>query len=123
MNKFPKENIFKAPENYFENLPDTILNRRKQQIKRYYISGIAAAAVLLIGFLMLAIDFTTMEEVDLQAEINEDIEYYIVTGIWDDEEILLLADHPNDILDLIAEEEWSHQVWDEEELYHNEIWY
>ncbi|MBD3630934.1 hypothetical protein [Cyclobacterium sp.] len=123
MNKFPKENIFKAPENYFENLPDIILNKRKQRIKHYYISGIAAAAVLLIGFMILAIDFTAMEEVDLQTQINDDVEYYITTGVWDDEEVLLLAEHPNDLLDLIAEEEWSNQEWDEVEYYDTEIWY
>ncbi|SHM91325.1 hypothetical protein SAMN04488057_104346 [Cyclobacterium lianum] len=123
MNKFPKENIFKVPEDYFESLPDIILDKRKQRIKNYYISGIAAAAVLLVGFLILAINFSSMEETDLQAEINNDVEYYIATGIWDDEEILLLAEHPNDLLDLIAEEEWSRQEWDEEEFYDNEMWY
>lgn len=124
MSKLPKETVYKVPENYFERLPDKILSKRKQQIRRFYLSGVAAAAVCVLGFFFLMVRSTEIEWVNYQAEINEDVEFYINTGVWDEEDILLLADNPNDLLDAITEEEWKNQLGDEgEELLLNEILY
>lgn len=124
MSKFPKETIHNVPENYFVSLPDKILSKRKQRIKQFYLSGIAAAAICVIGFFFLMVRSTEIEWVNYQAEINEDVEYYISTGVWNEEDVLLLAENPNDLLDAITEEEWNYQLGEEgEELLLNEILY
>jgi hypothetical protein len=123
MEKFPKKNIFKTPENYFEQLPDQILEKRKPRALHYYLSGIAAAAMVVIGFFLFLDNETVSTSVNYQAEINQEVEYYIESGVWNVEDVLLLADNPNELLDDIAAEEWGNQEWVDEGLLDNEIFY
>lgn len=120
---FPKKNIFKAPENYFEQLPDQILEKRKPRALHYYLSGIAAAAMVVIGFFLFLNNESASTSVNYQAEINQEVEYYIESGVWNVEDVLLLADNPNELLEDIAAEEWSNQEWVDEGLLDNEIFY
>tara|TARA_R110002124_G_scaffold57700_4_gene161280 strand:- start:6300 stop:6671 length:372 start_codon:yes stop_codon:yes gene_type:complete len=123
MEKFPKKNIFRTPENYFENLPDQILEKRKPKALQYYLSGMAAAAVVIIGFFLFNTNDTVTSSINYQTELNEEVEYYIESGVWNVEDVLLLADNPNELLDDITEEEWSNQTWIDEGLLENEIFY
>ncbi|EPR69112.1 hypothetical protein [Cyclobacterium qasimii] len=123
MEKFPKKNIFKTPDNYFENLPDQILEKRKPRALQYYLSGMAAAAVVVIGFFLFNGSDTVTSSISYQVELNEEVEYYIESGVWNVEDVLLLADNPNELLDDITEEEWSNQTWVTEGLLENEIFY
>lgn len=123
MEKFPKKNIFKTPENYFENLPDQILEKRKPKALHYYLSGMAAAAVVVIGFFLFNGSETVTSSISYQLELNEEVEYYIESGVWNVEDVLLLAENPNELLDDITEEEWSNQTWVTEGLLENEIFY
>lgn len=123
MEKFPKKNIFKTPENYFENLPDQILEKRKPKALHYYLSGMAAAAVVVIGFFLFNGSETVTSSISYQVELNEEVEYYIESGVWNVEDVLLLAENPNELLDDITEEEWSNQTWVTEGLLENEIFY
>lgn len=123
MEKFSKKNIFKVPENYFEQLPDTILEKRKPSALQYYLSGMAAAAVVVIGFFMFQGNETVISSDNYQVKLNEEVEYYIESGIWNVEDVLSLAENPNELLDDITEEEWSNQTWVDEGLLENEIFY
>ncbi|MBR9777843.1 MAG: hypothetical protein GYB55_23590 [Cytophagales bacterium] len=123
MEKFSKKNIFKAPENYFEQLPDQILQRRKPKALHYYLSGMTAAAVVVIGFFMFHGNETVISSNNYQVELNEEVEYYIEAGVWNVEDVLSLAENPNELLDDITEEEWSNQTWVDEGLLENEIFY
>lgn len=123
MEKFSKKNIFKVPENYFEQLPDQILEKRKPKALHYYLSGMAAAAVVVIGFFMFDGNETVTTSNNYQVELNEEVEYYIESGIWNVEDVLSLAENPNELLDDITEEEWSNQTWVDEGLLENEIFY
>ena len=114
MKNIPKKNIYTVPEGYFENLPQKILSKRKKRQRQIYWSGMAAAAVIVIGFLLLVFQPVAESENQYQAELNEEVEFYINTGIWGDEEILLLADNPNEILDQIMMEEFSSTIWEED---------
>ncbi len=118
MKNIPKENIYKLPEGYFEKLPQKILAKRKRKQRQVYWSGMAAAAVIVIGFLLLVLQPAAEPENQYQVEVNEEVEFYINTGVWGDEEILLLADNPNEILDQIMMEEFSPTIW--EEGFHND---
>lgn len=123
MEKFSKKNIFKVPENYFEQLPDQILEKRKPKVLHYYLSGMAAAAVVVIGFFMFYGNETVTTSNNYQVELNEEVEYYIESGVWNVEDVLSLAENPNELLDDITEEEWSNQTWVDEGLLENEIFY
>jgi major membrane immunogen (membrane-anchored lipoprotein) len=123
MEKFPKKNIFKTPENYFEQLPDQILEKRKPRALHYYLSGIAAAAMIVLGVFLFLNNESVSDTVNYQAEINQEVEYYIESGIWNVEDVLLLADNPNELLDDVAAEEWSSQEWVNEVLLDDEIFY
>jgi hypothetical protein len=123
MEKFSKKNIFKVPENYFEQLPDKILEKKKPKALHYYLSGMAAAAVILIGFFMFKGNETVTTSDNYQVELNEEVEYYIESGVWNVEDVLSLAENPNELLDDITEEEWSNQTWLDEGLLENEIFY
>jgi hypothetical protein len=118
MKNISKKNIYTVPEGYFENLPQKILSKRKKKQGQIYWSGMAAAAVIVIGFLLLVFQPVSEMENQYQAEVNEEVEFYINTGIWGDEEILLMADNPNEILDQIMMEEFSSTIWEED--YSNE---
>ncbi|GAB2999412.1 hypothetical protein GCM10027284_16400 [Cyclobacterium sediminis] len=123
MENFSKRNIFKVPENYFEQLPDQILEKKKPKALHYYLSGMAAAAVVVIGFFMFQGNETITTSNNYQVDLNEEVEYYIESGVWNVEDVLSLADNPNELLDNITEEEWSNQTWVDEGLLENEIFY
>jgi hypothetical protein len=121
MNNIPKKNIFKIPEGYFETLPSRILMAKKRKERRIYLSGMIAAAVVIIGFLVFVFQPIEEQENYYQSNVSEEVEFYINTGIWGDEEILLLAEYPNDILDQITMEEWEAINYDAEEMMNYEI--
>lgn len=118
MKNLSKENIYKVPEGYFEKLPQNILAKRKRKQRQIYWSGMAAAAIIVIGFILLVLQPSAEPENQYQVEVNEEVEFYINTGVWGDEEILLLADNPNEILDQIMMEEFSPTIWEED--FHND---
>ncbi|MEX2513237.1 MAG: hypothetical protein WD398_10050 [Cyclobacteriaceae bacterium] len=123
MNNIPKKNIYKIPEGYFETLSSRILVVKKKKERRIYLSGMIAAAVVIIGFLVFVFQPVEEQENYYQSNVSEEVEFYINTGIWGDEEILLLAEHPNDILDQITMEEWEDMNYDDEEMMNYEILY
>jgi len=122
MNKFPKESIFKTPENYFDSLPDRILRKRKQRIRQWYLTGVAAAVAFLVGFVVVLIPRVESDATNFQMAINEEVDFYITAGTWDEVDVLLLADNPNELLDAITAAEWRSELGEEdEELLLNEI--
>ncbi|SEI91323.1 hypothetical protein SAMN05192553_101819 [Cyclobacterium xiamenense] len=122
MNKFPKESIFKTPENYFDSLPDRILRKRKQRIRQLYLTGVAAAVVFVVGFAFVLVPRVESDATNFQTAINEEVDYYITAGTWDEVDVLLLADNPNELLDAITAAEWRSELGaEDEELLLNEI--
>lgn len=122
MKNIPKQNIFTVPDGYFDKLPRNIHKKRIKKTRQVWISGVAAAVLVLIGFMILFTQPMRQDVDGLQARLYEDVELYINAGVWSDEDILLLADYPNDILEQIIAEEWDYVTWEEEYL-DNEIWY
>lgn len=102
MEKLPKIKEFKAPEGYFETLPDAILSKSKNGSKQIFIKYAAAAVILLsLGIWQLGFNTSSLEDYSL----DEQALLYIESNQWTAEDVLSLADDPNAILDQIIQEE------------------
>ncbi len=122
MNQSQKHNIFKVPEGYFDELPTKVLKKRKNKTRQVWLARVAAAAVLIIGLTFFVGDFGGQSP-DYYGQIEEDMELWISAGYWNEEEMLLLADYPNEILDFIIYEAWAYDEWgDDEMMFDAEIW-
>lgn len=116
MNQLPKLKEFKAPEGYFDQLPDQILAKAKKPKSRSWLNYAAAAAFLIgIGLSWQYGLFYTQEQI-LTAE--EEAMLYIESQVWSTEDILSMTEDPNGLLDLIIQEEMppSEELWAEDEL-------
>ncbi|AFL85840.1 hypothetical protein Belba_3336 [Belliella baltica DSM 15883] len=123
MKNLPKKNIFKVPENYFENLSDQILEKNSsKKSKMIILRNMAAAAVVLLSVALFVFRQEVNPNENIQTSISEDINLYINAGYWGAEEMLYLADDPNLILDQIITEEWGNYNVNELE-YEEDIWY
>ncbi|HLU88272.1 MAG TPA: hypothetical protein VKZ51_00460 [Cyclobacteriaceae bacterium] len=107
MKKIPKHNIYTAPEGYFESLTDRVFRRKKTQQQQRLIVRIAAAAVFIIGMVLFSVRQPGVNEGNFQSLYDQEVELYINSGIWDAEDVLLLAENPDELLDDIIIEEWS----------------
>lgn len=107
MNKIPKHDIYKVPEGYFDALPDRMIRRKKSEAKRASIYRMASAAVLAIGVTLFIIRFSSVTEGTLQAEIDQEVEFYINSGYWEAEDVISFSENPDELLDWIIAEEWS----------------
>lgn len=109
MKNLPDHNVFKTPEGYFENLPTRILEKKKHR-KRISISLVqmtAAAAVVIIGVFFFAIKNDVNIDQSIEANLEQEIDLYISSGLWEAEDILTFSENPDLILDEIIEEEWG----------------
>ncbi|WP_143961643.1 hypothetical protein [Litoribacter populi] len=109
MKNFPKNNIFKTPEGYFDRLPDEILAQRGQKGKQVFLKTlVGVAAALIIGLAVVFNLWQTDEPTyTASAEMDEEIELLINSDFWQAEDILLLSDNPDDILDNLIAMEWE----------------
>jgi hypothetical protein len=104
MEKLPKLQEFKAPEGYFEALPDRILHKSKRDRSSIFIRYAAAASILItlgvwqFGLFNAPIATLTLEEEAL---------LYIESNQWSSEDVLGLSENPNEILDQIIEEQFG----------------
>ncbi|KEO74530.1 hypothetical protein [Anditalea andensis] len=110
MKNIPNSHIFKEPEGYFDTLPKKVIDRRKTQIRQVYIFRAAIAAILLVGLsFMFLLQQPWVNEADYQVydpDIEDEVELYISSEIWQAEDVLLLSDDPNEILDKMIEIEY-----------------
>ena len=123
MEKFSKKEIFNAPEGYFDDLSDNILERYENEKVRpiNLFKKYAAAAVLLLGVGLYFI-YQTSQTLDTGNNIlSFDIDMYIDADYWQAEDILMLADNPNSILDEIISYEWGYYET-EEDGFDFDIW-
>jgi hypothetical protein len=111
MKDLNRHNIFKTPEEYFQDLPERILSKVEQEKTVRFItySKVAAALVgiLIVGASVLYMSTNTSKISPLQANLHEEIDMYISSGFWQAEDILSLAENPDLILDAIILEEWG----------------
>lgn len=125
MENLPQKDIFKIPEGYFEELPDKILARHHKEKSRSVTMVIryAAAAVIVIGFGLIALFNINEQDQILQSNLNDEINLYINSDYWQAEDVLGLADNPNIILDEIILAEWGSYEWEDEDNFENEMWF
>lgn len=114
MKKLPKLKELNAPEGYFEALPEKILLKTKKDSKILLIRYAAAASVLItLGFWYLGLTDQKVQQLTLE----EEAVLYIESNQWSSEDVLGLSENPNEILDLIIQEELgnSDPLWIEDE--------
>ncbi len=121
-----KENIFKTPEGYFENLPEQILVKYQEQktpVYRMLTVWASAAAVVVLGIALFVYTGQDHTEPNIQAtNLDPEIELYIGSGYWEAEDLLTLSDNPDELLDLIILSEWAEHDLDDE-IYLDEYWF
>lgn len=115
MDKLPKIKELKAPEGYFETLPNTILSKTKQRPYQGIIKY-AAAAVILLSLGLWQYGGNNSNSAILT--LDDEALLYIESNQWTAEDVLSLSDDPNAILDEIIFEElteidpsWSEEDW------------
>jgi hypothetical protein len=123
MENLPKKNIFKVPENYFDQLTEEILEKNSERKTRIlYFRSIAAAAVVIISVSLFVFKSEISNTNYLDNRISDDINLYINAGYWTAEDVLSLADDPNQILDQIINDEWSNFEINDID-FDEDIWY
>lgn len=125
MENLPNKDIFKTPEGYFEELPDKILARHHKEKSRSLslVTRYAAAAVVVIGVGIFALFNMNEQDKMLQSNLNDEINLYINSDYWQAEDVLGLADNPDNILDEIILTEWGNYEWEDEDEFENEMWF
>ncbi|MFD2201432.1 hypothetical protein [Shivajiella indica] len=115
MKNLSNKEIFKTPTGYFEELPQKTLLRYENEKSRSLslIRKIAAAAVIVIGLGIYSFYKNNQEELQLEANLNNEIDLYINSDHWQAEDILILSENPNSILDEILLAEWETLDMDE----------
>ena len=114
MEKLPKFQEFSAPEGYFEALPEKILHKAKKEKTLILIKYAAAASALItLGFWFLGLSDQNVPQLTLEEEALLHIE----SNQWSSEDVLGLSENPNEILDLIIQEELgaTDPLWVEDE--------
>lgn len=115
MNHLPKLKDFDAPDGYFDRLPDQIMDQVRPSRSRSW-AKYAAAAVLILGLgILWQLDVFQPEPEPLSLE--EEVNLYIDSQYWTDEDVLSLAENPEAVLDEILTEELpsEEELWIEEE--------
>ncbi|MEX2593189.1 MAG: hypothetical protein WD426_10460 [Anditalea sp.] len=122
MKHIPKYNIYEEPEGYFDNLSERIIHKRSILNRQMLYTRMAAAAVLVIGIALFIFKKPIINEVSLQAEMDQEVELYINSGYWNAEDVLIFSENPDELLDAIIAEEWSTYTIKEDSI-EEEIWY
>lgn len=119
MKKLPKIQDLKAPDDYFDTLPDEILSRIKPQKSIQWTKFAAAAAILIVSLGVW--QFNTSDSVYETLSMDEEVNLYIESQYWTAEDVLSMVDNPEEILDEIIEEEMVYMMDLSEE--NVQIWY
>ncbi|MBD8487264.1 hypothetical protein IFO69_00750 [Echinicola sp. CAU 1574] len=123
MKNIPKRDIFKVPEGYFESLPEEILDRSKNNIRKINYSRWAAAAVLIFSAALFIYKFESSNSL-IEANsiaVDDQVELLIDQGEWNVEDVLSLSEDPNAVLDQVMAEEWGSYDVSDSEL-EEELW-
>ncbi|TFV97574.1 hypothetical protein E4S40_02680 [Algoriphagus kandeliae] len=102
MENLPKFSEMKAPEGYFETLPDSIFEKVQPQQNWGWVRWAAIFIVFIsIGAYFFYPTAPSNELIALEEEVN----LYIDANYWTAEDILSMSDQPDLILDELIEEE------------------
>jgi hypothetical protein len=115
MNQLPRLKDFDAPDGYFEQLPDQIMDQLQPSKSISWIKYAAAAAVVLGLGLLWQVDSLLPQQETLTLE--EEVNLHIDSQSWSDEDVLSLVENPEAVLDEILTEELpaAEELWMEEE--------
>lgn len=114
MEKLPKIDEFKVPEGYFEQLPDQILDSIQPNQN---FAWIKYAAAVLIFFAAGIWALVPVEQENVELTLDQEVNLYIDSQYWTAEDVLSLAENPNELLEQIIEEEYpeSELLWEDDQ--------
>jgi len=118
MKELPKINDFNTPDGYFEQLPDQIMDSIKPIQKTIWIRYAASIALIIsAGIWYVFAPETEVEKLGFEEEVN----LYIDSQYWSAEDVLSMADNPDEILDQILNEELPEdtELWGDD----NQTWF
>jgi len=116
MKKTTRHHIYTVPDGYFDNLPDLLIQKKKVKDRQAFVYRMAAAAVFTVGLVLFGVKMSFVPEYAFQAEIDQEVEFYINSGYWGAEDVISFSDNPDELLDRIIAEEWSGYDLSEEPL-------
>ena len=114
MEKLPELKKFTVPDGYFDQLPDQILDSMKAPQKNTWVRYAATIALIISsGLWILLSQGNEIQQLSLEEEVN----LYIDSQYWTAEDVLSMAENPDEILDQIIYEEFPEdaELWDDED--------
>ncbi len=114
MNKLPKFKDFNPPTEYFDQLPDQIMEGINPKKNLTWLRYAASIAVLLVAGIWLV--YQPAEEMPILT-LEQEVNLYIDSQYWTAEDVLSMADNPEEILDQIINEEYPEgmELWEEDD--------
>jgi len=116
MQKIPKIDEFKTPEGYFEQLPDQIMESIHPTRNLAWVKYAAAVVLLLAAGIWATVPF---EQQNVELTLDQEVELYIDSQYWTAEDVLSMAENPDELLDQIIEEEYPEGLllWEEDQTW------
>lgn len=108
MQKLPKIQDLKVPEDYFDNLPDDIMDKIAPQRSIYWMKYAAAVAILVVSLGVW--QFNSSDSQYEAVSMDEEVNLFIESQYWTAEDVLSMVDNPEEILDQIIAEEMIYEV-------------
>ncbi|WP_192349450.1 hypothetical protein [Algoriphagus sp. Y33] len=108
MQKLPKIKDFKAPDDYFNDLPDAVMDRINIPRSSNWMKYAAASAILVVSLAVW--QFNIQDSQFETLAMDEEVNFYIESQYWTAEDVLSMVDNPEEILDQIIEEEMMYEV-------------
>ncbi len=116
MEKIPRISEFKTPPGYFEQLPDQIMGSIHTEPKYQWIKYAAVFLLMIAAGIWV---FNPSEQPIQEPSLQQEVNLYIDSQFWTAEDVLSLAENPNDILEQIILEEFPSEdlFWEEEQTW------
>jgi hypothetical protein len=116
MQKIPKLDKFIIPEGYFEQLPDQIMDSIHPTRDLDWVKYAAAVVLFLAAGIW---DILPLEQQNVELTLDQEVELYIDSQYWTAEDVLSMAENPDELLEQIIEEEYPEGLflWEDEQTW------
>lgn len=118
MKKIPNIKDLKAPEGYFDELPEEIMGKISKKEQYPWIKW---AASILVIFGIGVWQYSNYNSVPTDLLVDQEIDLFIESQYWSAEDILSMSENPDEILNEIIQEE--NPFMDVETYSEEEIWF
>lgn len=106
LDNIAKENIFKVPDSYFENLPMKIQGKvtstkseNRKLLSPIWVTSMAACVIAICYITFLTIQDKPFDEQSIAKVADDDLVLYLAEGDWDEYEIYQTLENTDENLD------------------------